>query len=1248
VYISVARQFVPVLAVQYKPDIERQLSHALKAPIHIEKISGEIVRFNPKIMIGGLQIGNQNNIKNVSVELDVIDSILARQLRLSNLRIHGFNAALVQVENGWQLGDVFFAHNSDDDFSWIAMLSDIHLGESKVNITLKNKKSFAIDSLDLKLNQFRQYQRVTTNIVMPNKKPATIIAEGKGAWSNIDDMAWTVYAKVPDMNWLPWLQETADAYIVLKKLEGSGQIWLRWADGKINDVRVRLELPLVDWQYVKNHVNESIQAVHMDLVFQQHKDKTVLSVPTLSFMWQEHAQQLGGWAFSKTALDDGRSVVLIEGQQLKIDSFVQMSLASKLLPDDGQEVLAGLNPRGRFDTLQAVAYFNGENSLIDFKTIGKIVDVALDAWDGSPQASGIAGIIEFNKEGGHFALNSKDYSMEFPDLFAQGWNFSNATGDLYWLYDDEKLVIRSGLLEVTNNNATVFGQFDYTSPHDVKTADHLGLQLGFRNVDASHRMQYIPVKEIDKSLVTWLENAIIKGTIVEGTYLYDGAVVSDTLIDPTQIVALDLKDVTLKFDEHWPVLEGINGSMVYNNDGLKVRSNAAKMLNADIQNINVTLPYDSDDLHIQGQADAPVQTVLDLLRTTPLHKEIGSALDHWQVNGLASAEIDLVVPLNAKPAQADVRGTLKSAQLKMPDVNLTFDNINGDLSYSTSKGLNSQKLTAKTLDMPIALTIVTPPKDKTLTARLRTQGSIAIDTLAKWQPSKLWSYAKGTLPYSLELQVPMRTSTKPTTLIINSPLQGTAVSLPKPFGKSAGESAQLTVATGFNQNNYRVDIDLNKQEVRGILLLGKNNEPVQASIALGKNTLVREPKAPGLWVTGDTPSVVVDDWVSFIKTEKKISKDIDPVALGINVDINAQKLTAFDYTLENAGLTVSRGKNIPAWRIGVDSALVAGDITLPDDAQQPYDVNLKYIKLPQPKTDPNAVRTDPLASIAPTLLPAMQVKIENFSIGADDYGKWYFTTHPIKNGVEMRDIQIDNMKYFTIVGKQALWTKDKTGTQSYFKGSLTTTDLGTALTAWGYNSGTESKTTNINVDFSWPGSPAFFSAADGNGNIKIELEDGMFTDEGGKVSMLKIFGALNLSALTRRLTADFSDLYKSGISFDKAQANLDIKDGIATFAKPATITGPSSDFKITGSTNLRTGIVDQEITITPPVGQNAAVIATVLCGPACGGVTYLVQKALGSGIRNLVSIKYKMTGSYENPTTTKETITTTPTPVSGN
>lgn len=1242
IYISVARQLLPTVVPGYKADIETRLTEILHAPVNIKQLNAEIVGFNPQLDIDGVQIGSQTTIKKIKLKLDVIDTFINWQPRLADVQGSGITAVLIKQDNGWQLGELFFPKTEQQDFSWVAMLSQIHITESHVDITLGEDKSFSVENVSLQLNQLGKKQHIVTDIALPNKKVAHIIAEGKGQWSAFHKMKWDMYLYIPEMDWLPWVENITDDYVVIKKLVGAAQVWLRWREEKFDDVRVRVELPSLDWEYVSNKEKESVQGMHADFIYQQKSGKSIFSVPTFSFIRDTKNYQLGGWSFSEQSTNN-KKLMIVQVDNADIESFVQMALASKLLPVDAQEALAGLNPRGRFQQANAIINTN-QNGLLAFDASGHLVDVALDAWDGSPQVSGVDGKIEFNKNGGHFALDSSHYQMTFPDLFSSGWQFDRAQGDLYWSYDNEKFVIRSGLLTAKNDDATVFGRFDYTSPYDTKQDDHLGLQLGFRDIAASARMHYIPDKELDKSLVEWLDAAILQGRVVDGAYLYDGAVVSDAYVNATSEVTLDVKDVSLKFDPSWPELKNISGSMVYDNDGLHVQVPSAQLLDAQLHNINVTLPYDSEDLHISGHAAAAAAAVMDLLRTTPLHQQVGTAMDSWLVKGDAAAYLDLLVPLNQKPAQVDVSAVLQNTQLTIPDIDLAFSDMNGDLRYNTQRGLNSKNISGvcATFDMPVSTSIATLPNDKTLTAKLRTQGKVDVDKLAKWLPSSLWSYVSGQLPYNIELQLPLA-STNPLKLVINSSLTGTAIKMPTPFGKAANQPRDMQTAITFNGKDQRVEFRVKKEPVNGVVLV-KGSEPLQANIVLGDQAALSEPTANGIRITGNTPTVVTDEWIAFLGGDKKQKTQFNSTSIDAAVDIRVANLQGFNQTIPNTQLRV--GRVDAAWKVGLASDIVTGDITLPDNNQQALDIDLQQLHLPTATpTMPNTPRVDPLVSVDPNQLPAAQVKIDDFMVGTDHYGKWYFVLRPTKDGVTIKNIQIDNMKQFSIMSDESSWIKAKNQpiSQTLFKGTIKTGNLNTALKEWGYNSGIESQEAQFDANLSWPGSPAMFSVADGSGNLKFAFKKGRFIDTGGKANMLKVFSLFNAAALARRLTLDFSDLYESGVSYDDAQGNIKVADGVATFVKPMTITGPSSDFKITGSTNLKTGQMDQEVVITPPVGQNATLIATVLCGPACGGVTYLVQKVLGSGIKKLASVKYKMTGSFENPEMEKETITTTDT-----
>jgi len=77
--------------------------------------------------------------------------------------------------------------------------------------------------------------------------------------------------------------------------------------------------------------------------------------------------------------------------------------------------------------------------------------------------------------------------------------------------------------------------------------------------------------------------------------------------------------------------------------------------------------------------------------------------------------------------------------------------------------------------------------------------------------------------------------------------------------------------------------------------------------------------------------------------------------------------------------------------------------------------------------------------------------------------------------------------------------------------------------------------------------------------------------------------------------------------------------------------GASAKIKMKGSTNLREQTYDQSMIIIPKVGDTLPVIGTLAVGSSVGWGLLLLQKLFKKPIEKSVEIKYKVSGSWQDP-----------------
>jgi len=128
----------------------------------------------------------------------------------------------------------------------------------------------------------------------------------------------------------------------------------------------------------------------------------------------------------------------------------------------------------------------------------------------------------------------------------------------------------------------------------------------------------------------------------------------------------------------------------------------------------------------------------------------------------------------------------------------------------------------------------------------------------------------------------------------------------------------------------------------------------------------------------------------------------------------------------------------------------------------------------------------------------------------------------------------------------------------------------------------------------------------------------------------RLFGLLNLGALQRRLTLDFTDLFKEGYSFDRIDGRFSIGDGEAQ-AEEVTIVGPAADLAITGRTGLLTQDYDQVVTVTPEISTTLPLAGALAGGPVVAAALLVAEQVMGKEVNKLIRYQYRVTGSWSDP-----------------
>ncbi len=236
-------------------------------------------------------------------------------------------------------------------------------------------------------------------------------------------------------------------------------------------------------------------------------------------------------------------------------------------------------------------------------------------------------------------------------------------------------------------------------------------------------------------------------------------------------------------------------------------------------------------------------------------------------------------------------------------------------------------------------------------------------------------------------------------------------------------------------------------------------------------------------------------------------------------------------------------------------------------------------------------------------------------------GSEIWITHSPKNGFMFDQIPITKLLFLSHPGaRKPLLTLKNVKARSF--------DLKKLQEQFGFQSFIASKKSEFDLDLIWAEIPLRMEIINGEGSVKINIDDGQITVLERVPG--KIFGLFSLAKLPKRLLLDFSDVTKKGFSFKKITADLQFNKGNA-YTCNLVIKGTTADILIIGATDLIGRTFNQLAIVQPAVSDLLPMGGAMLGGPAVAASVYIFTKLLRKPLKEAGINYYSINGPWENP-----------------
>ncbi|WP_027924522.1 YhdP family protein [Pseudomonas sp. URMO17WK12:I12] len=1231
-YVSLGRELTPLVA-EYRADVETKATEALGMPLQIGKLEGNWSGFAPILLAHDVTVGegaNALHLDQVRAVPDIWESLLARQVRIAHLELNGLKISLKEGDDGqWALEGLPVQKDQPLDpeqlLNRMQMVQQLSVIDSQVTLQPLDQPPLTLTYVGFNLKTGASRQRLDARMTLPDGQPVAMSLRTRIQASQWKDGEAEAYVSLPQSDWSKWLPERLTQQWNFSEIKAGGELWINWGKGELQSAAIRLNAPQVKGAYAERKPIQ-INNLALNGYFQRSTEGVVVTLDSLAMnfgetRWESHLQLT-----QTSATDKVQELWHLQADRVDLTPLTPLLNALGPLPEGVATAVEKLKVTGGLRNVLIDVRPNADDDS-KFSFAANLDRVGFDAYHGAPAARNVSGSISGDLGKGELRMDSKDFVLHLDPIFAKPWQYLQANATLTWKLDKEGFTLIAPYLKVLGEEGKIAGDFLIRLHFDHTQEDYMDLRVGMVEGDGRYTAKYLPTM-LSPALDEWLRTAILKGAVDEGFFQYQGSL-NHGAADTARSISLFFKvhDAELAFQPGWPHVSKVTGDVFVEDSGVRVLASKGQLLDTQVRDIYVNIPHvpDGKNVHLflDGGFAGGLGDGLKILQEAP----IGTAetFAKWEGEGDLQGTLNLDIPL-AKDEQPKILVDFKTAKarLKLADPSLELTQLKGDFRFDSTKGLSGQNISARAFDRPVTARIFADGSAGNIKTRVTASGQVEVKKLTDWLSVTQPLPVSGVIPYQLQLNLDGADSQ----LMVNSSLKGVKVDLPAPFGMTADDSRDTTFRMTLQGPERRYWVNYGQLANFTFAAPSGSFADGRGELFLGGGDAVL-PGAKGLRVRGVLSELDVGPWQDLVGKYAGQDPGGSAKQFFSSADLKIGKLSALGTTLDQASVQVNRKPT--SWALQLDSQQAKGTVGVPDAKGAPIAVNLQYVRLPAP--DPKVVADenspDPLATVDPTKIPALDITINQLFLGQDLVGGWSLKIRPTAKGIALNNLDM-GLKGILLQGSGG-WEGVPGSSSSWYKGRISGKNLADVLKGWGFAPSVTSEEFHMDVDGRWPGSPAWLASKRFSGTLDASLTKGQFVEVEGSAQALKVFGLLNFNSIGRRLRLDFSDLFGKGLSYDRVKGLLVGTNGVYVTREPIRMTGPSSNVELDGTLNLVGDQIDAKLLVSLPVTNNLPIAALIVGAPAVGGALFLIDKLIGDRVSRFASVKYTVKGPWKEP-----------------
>ncbi len=1218
---------------QRQGEIEKWVSTHIGYPVSIETIGLTWVGLFPKLDLNTVAITNEHQstllaLEHLYVGVDLFSSIKQRMVMLDDIILSGLSINLVRNTDGSIVIEGMQPQTSSTQkINWNQWLS---LAESlKLN-------SISLNFQDRVHTDLSGEYEITEAMIYRDGYQITVVANATLPSQLGTRFSFDLVTQTDQQYLLTDWQLNID----LEQLKlASLTPYLNFKGIEINQGEVALEVNAAGHSGTVSQLSAQLDSAGVS--FRSNADKSTFDITTLSgFLdWKKNKDgwQIKGQSFNISTQDlmwlptDFTIQKHLSNIQIN-SSFIELADVSRLLSLSNElpNFITEQDLAGKLRNLELTLSETLQLEQLNFE----LEKGQVEQWTDYPGIEGLSASVKWDGQQGELALESDNLIISSPILLEKKVSFSDVSGGISWQKSGDSWLFTSDRLALKNDDLSVALDGNVS----VDNAQHIlsDLSLALDNVHVNTWKKYVPQHILSDDFKEWSEHAFVAGIISDGTIKMKGALADFPYEKETEnnsfLMRLNVADAQLHYGPGWPDIEKVNGTIKTDGTALVIKSKSGTLAGFKFNDVTTSISrfmLSNPILTTVGTLDGTTQQALDFLKNSPLKDRFESVSTVFKAQGTSRVNLDLMVPLiNVNSAEAVGEVSFNNSEFQntmMPKV--VVKQVNGSLAFNNS-GVSANNIVGQFFGEEVIIDV--QPENATTLVHAKSKVSSA--TLNELSDGQLPAEIKGEMPLKLTIEVSEKeVGDFYVNAFVDSDLTGMAIDLPQPFTKNKHDP-RLFKASIKNQQQALVYNAQYGQLINALIM--PTDGLWRGEIKLGKG----EPSLPasGIKVSGQLDNVVIDDWLTWVDNKDKPSKESPFMTSLGDVSLTINSLLGFNQSLSH--LVVSAQKELKGWTAQFSSDQTTGHVYLPHDlsGQLPVIIEADKVIVSLPKSSAQSEKKSTNnAKKEQVLWPAVTLDIGHLAIDEMSLGKLHLTATRSIDSWTINKGSLVSPNYAAEISS-AQWKQSEGQEYSQIKVTAKSANLSGFLSDFGYLPSISSNNVELHIDAFWPSNPLDIERKLIEGTLALNVGRGKLNDvEPGAAG--RIFGLLSITAIPRRLSLDFSELFSKGFNFSSIMANFELANGIAQTNNMKVI-ADSATIDITGPIDIINQTYNQKVAVIPNVSSSLPIAGAVAGGPIGLGVgtaillvDKLANQLFDKNIGNLITYKYDLTGPWKEP-----------------